>query len=73
MPSDELFLRLATVLSVEDDVELGDVRDKWVVPLHDLVSFFLVEESGSGVDSCAVGRERADCECALRRSARPRR
>ncbi len=46
MPSDELFLRLATVLSVEDDVELGDVRDKWVVPLHDLVSFFWLKNPG---------------------------
>ena len=40
MPSDELYLRLSTVLSVEDDVELGDIRDNWVAPLYDLVSFF---------------------------------
>ena len=44
--SDKLDLRLSTWFSVEDDVELGDVRHKWVVPLHDFVSFFWLRNPG---------------------------
>ena len=43
---DRLDLRLSTVLSVEDDVDLGDVRHKWVVPLYDLLSFFWLHNPG---------------------------
>ena len=45
-PSDELHLRLSTTLSVEEDVELGNVRDKWVVPLYDLLCFFWLKNPG---------------------------
>ena len=44
--SDELNVQLSTVLSVEEDVELGEVRDKWVVPLYDLLSFFWLKNPG---------------------------
>ena len=44
--SDKLDLRLSTWFSVEDDVELGDVRHRWVVPLHDFVSFFWLRNPG---------------------------
>ena len=44
--SDKLDLWLSTWFSVEDDVELGDVRHKWVVPLHDFVSFFWLQNPG---------------------------
>ena len=44
--SDKLDLWLSTWFSVEDDVELGDVRHKWVVPLHDFVSFFWLRNPG---------------------------
>ena len=41
-----LDLRLSTVFSVEDRVELGDVRDKWIKPLHAFVSFFWLRNPG---------------------------
>lgn len=44
--SEELDLRLSTCFSIDDDVELGDVRDKWVVPLHDFVGFFWLQNPG---------------------------
>ena len=44
--SDKLDLRLSTWFSVEDDVELGAVRHRWVVPLHDFVSFFWLRNPG---------------------------
>ena len=44
--SEELGLRLSTYFSIDDDVELGDVRNKWVSPLHDLVSFFWLRNPG---------------------------
>ncbi|MCE2527386.1 MAG: hypothetical protein J4G00_07630 [Actinomycetia bacterium] len=44
--SDELHVRLSTVLSVKEDIKLGEVRDKWVVPLYDLLSFFWLKNPG---------------------------
>lgn len=44
--SEELDLRLSTYFSIEDDIELGDVHNKWVVPLHDFVSFFWLRNPG---------------------------
>ena len=46
LSSDNLSVLLTTEFEVEDDVELGSVREKWIRPLYDLLSFFWLQDPG---------------------------
>lgn len=43
---DEVIFELGTDLTVTDDIPIGEVRRKWVEPLHDLVGIFWLKNPG---------------------------
>ena len=46
LAADRLDLLLATQFEIDDDIELGSVRERWIRPLYDLLSFFWLQDPG---------------------------
>ena len=46
LAADSVNVLLTTQFEIEDDVELGSVRERWIRPLYDLLSFFWLQDPG---------------------------